>query len=196
MNDTKRRIDWAAVKARLRTLQAGPDRSSARLEAVYRQRAQDLAARIDQAGPVIGRVQVLAFTVGVERYGLPLTELAGVLPLTRWTPVPGGPAELLGVINHRGHICSVLDLARLLTTSRDRQGALPDGRGSYILLLRRPGREIGLRVDGIDAIREVAPDALVAIDTRYAEHRTRDGLTLLRAESIRIHPLLAEESSP
>ncbi len=130
--------------------------------------------------------------------------------MTRCTLVPGAPAELLGVINHRGRICSVLDLVGLLglpprATSRSEKSAT----GSYILLLRRPGGEVGLCVEWIEGIRPIAPGDLVALGelapqgtaehqpaARFAEHRTRDGVTLLKADSIRAHSILQEESSP
>ena len=205
MSATKQRLDWQAVKKRLAVLQAAPEQSATDLEQVYRRRTVELASRLEQARPATGTFPVLAFTLGPERYGLALTELAGVLPLTRWTPVPGAPAELLGVINHRGRICCVLDLARLL--------GLPPreslSEGAYILLLRGPGREVGLRVDSIEAIRKIAPDELMPLGEMapqgtvefrpigsFAEHRTRDGLTLLLAAAIHLHPILDEESSP
>ena len=205
MSKKKRRFNWETVRARLRTLQAGPEQGAARLEEVYRRRTLELASRLEQVGPAAGMFPVLAFTLGSERYGFALAALAGVLPLTRWTPVPGAPPELLGVINHRGRICSVLDLACLL-------GLPPSttlAHAAYVLLLRNPGREVGLRVDGIEAIRKVASSDLMPLGdlapqgaaqaqpgASFAEHRTRDGLTLLLPEALRVHPILAEESSP
>ena len=183
------------------------------LEAVFRARAIELAARRESA-EVADTLPVLAFVSGGERFGLALTDLVGVLAFGRCTPVPGGPSELLGVINNNGRICSVLDLARLLGLpppaadgSPTRQRTIGGDEAhvaAYILLLRRSGAEIGLRVDSVEAIRQVAPNDLLTLgadatqgraNALSAIQRTRDGLTLLRAEAIWAHPTLAGEPS-
>jgi purine-binding chemotaxis protein CheW len=115
---------------------------------VYRARARQLAAR--SAVSPAPSWPALVFAVGSERICLPVAELAEVLPCARCSPLPGSPAELLGVINVRGHICSVIDLARILgvTAAGDRSSGL-------IVLVRHAGTEVGLRVDHVDRIEPI-----------------------------------------
>jgi purine-binding chemotaxis protein CheW len=58
--------------------------------------------------------QYLTFLLGEEEYGIPVLEvreIVGVLPIT---PLPGADPSVLGVVNLRGSVISVIDLrARL-----------------------------------------------------------------------------------
>ncbi len=157
MSATSGPVDWEAVRARLRQRAEGagaPEQSRERLEEVFRARARALADRRASSDPAeeCRALEVLAFEVGGERFGLELTALGGALALRACTAVPGAAAELLGVINHHGQICSVLDLARVLGLD----GPAPAAR--YVLLLRRPGRMVGLAVAAIEGLLRVRPD--------------------------------------
>ncbi len=55
-----------------------------------------------------------AFSVGNERYALPLSSLRAIVPLKLVTPVPLVPAHVLGVLRYEGEIISALSLAALL----------------------------------------------------------------------------------
>jgi purine-binding chemotaxis protein CheW len=163
MRRTSKTIDWDEVRRRVHESQLALERAlnadAGRLEAVYRERADRLAGRRAQAGAPSGAVRVLSFLLGEERYALAFADLAELLPFDGGTPIPGGPAELLGVVNVHGEIRSVVDLGRLL--------ALPGrqaDRGGYVLLVRRAGREVALRVDGIERVELLAADQLAAPD--------------------------------
>jgi purine-binding chemotaxis protein CheW len=172
----------------------GGEKDEARIEAVFRARAAELAARREQAAEPAGTAPALAFALGGERYALPLADLAGVLPLGRLTPVPGAPPELLGLINGRGRVCCVVDLARLLGLP-----AQPPDVPGFVVLLRRPGGAVGLRVGAVESIRRVAPRELVPVAVPglgETAGRAADGLTLLRGPSIWGHPIFAAGESP
>ena len=196
MTTKKRRIDWEELRARLS--KTADDGVGDRLAVVYRQRAVELAARREQAQEKAGTVAVLTFRLGGERYGLALTSLAGVLPLERWTPVPGSPPELLGVINHKGQICSVLDLARLLGLPTTVPHAEHVEESAYVLLLRAPGREVGLAVGPLEGLVRVPPRAGLGEEEAgpYLETLTPDRLRILSAKAILSHPVLLESSRP
>jgi chemotaxis signal transduction protein len=59
-------------------------------------------------------VWVAAFSVGNERYALPLSSLRAIVPLKLVTPVPLVPAHVLGVLRYEGEIVTALSLAALL----------------------------------------------------------------------------------
>jgi purine-binding chemotaxis protein CheW len=157
----KPRIDWDSIRARLEASEAALDATLAadpeRLARVYAQRAAQLAARRREANE--GETwPALAFTLGAERFCLPLSVIAQVLPLVGCAPTPGGPPELLGVMNVRGEICSVLDLARLLNLP-----LAADRPRGYVVLVRHEGRDVGLRVDEVERIENLTPETLVAL---------------------------------
>ena len=158
-----RKIDWESVRSGLQLQQETLARSEVldadRLERVYRDRAAAFAARREGVEEKNDAWPALVFRVGDQRYCCPLSALAEVLPWARCTAVPGANSSLLGVMNVRGEIRSVLDLARLLKINV----AGERSRG-YVLLARHAGREVGLWVDEIEKIENVSPDTLIAIE--------------------------------
>jgi len=86
---------------------------------------------------------VLVVSVGEELFGLSLARVAAVLTAEPPCPLPGGPAEVLGLRARAGRIHAVLDLARLL-------GVAGGDAGGHDVLLRGPaaggGRRLALRV--------------------------------------------------
>jgi purine-binding chemotaxis protein CheW len=160
MSTPRQAIDWEEVKRRLqassRALERALHPDVERTEAVFRQRAARLAQRRAQAEAPAGTLRVLVFALGEERYALDLSDLTELLPFTGCTPVPGGPPPLLGVLNVHGEIRSVVDLGRLLDLP-----ARDGGTGGYVLLIRRHGREVTLRVDRLEGIVVLAADELM-----------------------------------
>lgn len=188
-------IDWAAVRQRLEASESALDAaltvSPERLETVYRERAAALAGRRVRTAPV-GR-RVLVVEIGAERYGLDFADLAGVLPFDACTPVPGGPPELLGVMNVGGEIRSILDLGRLLG-----RPAGPE-RPGYVLLVRAAAQSAALAVDRLDTVRLVAPGETVTPDERsdgrYVTGLTADAVRLLDTAAVLAHPVFHSPST-
>jgi purine-binding chemotaxis protein CheW len=149
-------LDWEAVRGRLadaeRRLAATLAYDEARTEALWRRRAQTLAARPTTAAP-IEPATVMTFLLGRERYALPVGALGQVVPAAGVVPVPGAPPAVLGVANLRGEVGTVWDLARLL--------GLPAGEGGHILVLAR-NPQIGLRADHVEGTEEIDLGALAA----------------------------------
>jgi purine-binding chemotaxis protein CheW len=103
-----------------------------------------------QRAPVSPGMSTVIFWLGEERYAIDLKDLAEVLPCTDCTPVPGTPARFLGVVNVHGQLRSVLDLSVVLGVPRR------DGNGSgFVLMLSHRCQGIGLRVDGVEDLREI-----------------------------------------
>jgi chemotaxis signal transduction protein len=75
---------------------------------------------------------VAEFTLGGERYALPLAALRAAFPLKTLTPVPLAPPHVIGVLRHQGQILAALSLASLL-------GDLSWSRDPNMLLVVDPG---------------------------------------------------------
>ena len=144
-------IDWNAVRGRLRkseeALQETLSDSPARMKIVFRQRAAQLRKR-EAKTSVSTPIAALVFRVGEERHAIALSELTEVLAFRDCTPVPGSAPQFLGVINLRGEIRPVLDLARILCGN----GAAKSG---VVLILRR---QAALKVDSAEELRDMQPD--------------------------------------
>ena len=174
MND--KRIDWDAVKLRMAEAEALIGRSlepdPVRIAELLHQRA-------------VPTERVLGFWLGDEHCGLEITTVAEIQPYQRCTPVPGQAAELLGVVNLRGRIRPVLDLAGMVGS----KGTTAEG--GYVLFLRTGSGEIGARVDRVEAVRSIRLDELTDVSrgsgqlaSRFAKGITRDSLILLDAEAV------------
>lgn len=57
-------------------------------------------------------IQIVAFSIEGQRYGLPLASVNRVLPMVAVSPLPQAPAVTLGVINLHGDVIPVLDIRR------------------------------------------------------------------------------------
>jgi purine-binding chemotaxis protein CheW len=193
-------IDWDDVKRRLREREAALERASTadpeRVAEVHARRAAELAARRTATIAAVAALRVLVFTLGAERHAIDFADLVEMLPFTACTPVPAAPPALLGVINLRGEIRSVLDLGRLLDLPA------PDiGGPGYILVVRHRGHETALRVDAIDKVRAVALEELAlpedeagAAAPPHLRGITPDGLRVLSTEALFAHPIFRQAS--
>jgi purine-binding chemotaxis protein CheW len=81
---------------------------------ILRTRAKELAMPAETQIRGAHLVEILEFTLGQERYAFPSLYVREVFPLTEITPLPGLPSHVLGVVNVRGRILSVMDIRRLL----------------------------------------------------------------------------------
>jgi purine-binding chemotaxis protein CheW len=159
---------------------------------VLKLRARRLAAARMLAEDKPQGLAVLCFAIAGETYALPLSELSEVMPLASWTPVPGLSQQLLGVTNVRGEIRPVLNLHAMLTLPEPGEGAR-----AYVVFLRLPGREVGLRVDGLSRIRFIDADTLTVpheaangLPQRFVAGITPETLILLDARQIQAMDVL------
>lgn len=128
---------------------------SARMEKIFRQRAERLALRPLGENAFGATLSVLTFYLGKERYGIEMTSLTAVTALSQISPLPGSRSEVVGVIPWRGKIRTVVSLTRLL-------GLAPDEKSTEeseytLLLMRRQSGEIGLKVGSVDSIESIDP---------------------------------------
>lgn len=130
----------------------GADNGS--LEALFRRRAARLARPPEEQAR--RGAAVLSAAIGPARLAVRLTGLAEVMPLQRWSPVPGWPPALLGVAARRGNPLPVVDLHHLL--GHPAPGA---DSAAYLLLARCPGGLYGLRVEALGEVLHIDMDALI-----------------------------------
>ena len=77
--------------------------------------------------------------------------------------LPRRAGALAGVVGHEGRLLPVLDLARWVDVGvapADRAGAAAPAR---VLILHAAGRTIGLKVDSVDGLAEVAPQDITRL---------------------------------
>ncbi len=117
------------------------------------------AAEAAAADLVVHRL--LLFAVGGHVYGCEISAVREIIPFRRATRLPGAPPYVVGLINLRGTIVTVLDLGlRLGESDVDRVG------GSIILVDFR-GKLVGI---GVDEVRDVQPLAERDVEAATGEH--------------------------
>ncbi len=138
-----------------------------------------ILARTPEAEPAGPMVDLLVLSLGKERYGVELHHVEEIQPLRGLTPVPGTPRGWSGVVNLRGRLHTVLDLAAYLGLSEPRgnpeaaQIVVASGAGLTVALLvdevaeviRIRHDEIGpATADSREIIRGITPSLLTVLD--------------------------------
>jgi purine-binding chemotaxis protein CheW len=123
-------------------------------ERTLRERAATLA-RAPAAEARGEQTAVLVFRLGDEEYAVELRLLEAVQRTAGLTPVPCTPPYIAGILNVRGEIVTVLDLAAALGLAR---GALADDE--RVLLAALPQGRAGFLVGEVLGHRSLALDEL------------------------------------
>lgn len=100
-------------------------------------------------------LEVLEFRLASERYALESRLVLEVQPLREFTPLPGTPPFVLGIVNVRGRILPVLDLKKFFDLPE--QGLTDLHR---IILVRGNDLELGILADIIVGVRSIAVESL------------------------------------
>lgn len=96
------------------------------------------------ANPQDEVIQWVTFKLEGEAYGINVMQVQEVLRVTEITPVPGAPSYILGIINLRGNVVTVLD-------TRMRFG-LPQHEtddASRIVIIESNSNVLGILVDSV-----------------------------------------------
>jgi purine-binding chemotaxis protein CheW len=95
-------------------------------------------------------IQLVTFRLQDETYGINVMHVQEVLRITEIAPVPGAPDYILGIINLRGNVVTVID-------TRLRFG-LPDGEAtdsSRIVIIESDKQVVGIMVDAVAEVVEL-----------------------------------------
>jgi len=99
--------------------------------------------------------QWVTFRLGEEIYGIDVLQVQEVLRITEISPVPGAPDYVLGIINLRGNVVTVID-------ARNRFGLPPkeSDDASRIIVVDAFEKVVGLLVDNVSEVAYV-PDSQI-----------------------------------
>jgi len=95
-------------------------------------------------------MQWVTFYLGDEKYGINVMQVQEVLRVTEIAPVPGAPSYVLGIINLRGNVVTVID-------TRNRFG-LPSKEtddSSRVVIIETESHIIGILVDSVAEVVEL-----------------------------------------
>lgn len=109
---------------------------------------------IEEAGEIPTEPLLLA-AAGGRWFGIPLEAVREIVTARPFTPLPGAPAAICGVINLRGKVLTVVDLGTSLHLPR--ASASDDHR---VVVLEQGGRAVGLAVAEVAQILRMDPSTL------------------------------------
>ena len=109
-------------------------------------------------------LQIVAFGVGRETFGLPISAVREIVRVPTITSVPNAPDFIQGVINLRGRIIPVVDLR---TRLGDRESQLT--KKSRVVIAECAGRLIGLIVNFASEVLRVSPSSIETLGDVFGQ---------------------------
>ncbi|HMQ23321.1 MAG TPA: CheW domain-containing protein, partial [Planctomycetota bacterium] len=111
-----------------------------------------------------GLEEVVVVGVGTTSLGLPLDRVHEITrPLER-TPVPRGGDHILGVVNLRGDIVTLLDLGMILFNR-----ACTDEKSGRTVIVQDDEERIGLRIDRVGDVVELPLTSIERLPTHVPD---------------------------
>ncbi len=187
-------IDWSEVKQRLEAARIAIEHIWAptveETNRILKERAQTLAREAVPTEAADAGIEVVEFTLAHEQYAVASEYVSEVYPLEDITPLPCTPSFVLGIVNVRGEILSVIDIKKFFD--------LPD-KGltdlNKVIVLKSEDMVFGIVADAISGVRrirraEIQPSlpTLTGIRADYLQGVTAERVVVLDAGK-----LLADE---
>lgn len=111
----------------------------------------DLTQKTDGAAPR----ELISFLIGDQEFCVDIMTVREIRGWSPATPLPHAPAYVRGVINLRGAVLSIVDLAARLGLPATE----PTAR-AVVIVAQMSGRVVGLLVDAVTGILTVTADAV------------------------------------
>lgn len=113
-------------------------------------------------------MQLVTFRLKDETYGINVMQVQEVLRVTEIAPVPGAPGYVLGIINLRGNVVTVVD-------TRTRFG-LPTTEvddASRIVIIESDNQVVGIMVDSVAEVVELHHSEIESVPSVGNEEASR-----------------------
>jgi purine-binding chemotaxis protein CheW len=170
------------------TDRSDPDEMLRILQARARELARPLGSDV-----VPETTSLLVVEVGHERYAVDVDAVREIKPLAGITPLPGLPSFWTGLVNLRGNLVPVLDLATYLALPATRErGAEPK-----LVFVAQEGIEVALVVDAVREIQhtlvaDLGPSVSGGEEgVRIVRHVTKDLVSVLDLGYLLADPALS-----
>lgn len=116
--------------------------------------------------------QLVVFSVKNEEFGVDITQVKEIVKLLEITYVPKAPSFIEGVINLRGQIAAIVDLAKRLGFE-----PAPRGEATRIIVVEIGNNLVGMIVDSVSEVLKISSDNIdevpTLIETEVPEHYIR-----------------------
>ena len=181
---------WEEIRRRMeeagKALERGFEPSPEEKIDILRARAEKLARETRTAEESDAPLEVVEFLLSDERYAVELTHIREVCQLKDYTALPSAPAFVLGIINVRGKILSLVDLKKFFDLSAQGIGDL-----SRVIILESDEMEFGIIADEILGMSSIpvktlqtSLPTLTGIRADYLKGITGDRTVILDGEKL------------
>jgi len=185
-----KKIEWDEVHRRLERTQEVLERGLAptlkEKKRILKQRAKALSREPEMEEETQDYIEVVEFLLANEKYGIESSYVREVYPLTEIVSVPCTPSFLLGVINVRGQILSVIDIKKFFDLPEKGLADL-----NKVIIIRNEKMEFGILADVILGTLsiplnelQVSLPTLTDIRAKYLKGVAKERVTILDAEKI------------
>lgn len=192
----KKKIDWDEIRRRISSIDLSKGASVKERDKILKARAKALAAGDFVEKPDKDTItEVVEFMLAYEKYGIASEYISEIYPLSELTALPCTPPFVLGIINARGKIMSVIDIKKFFGLPEKGLSDL-----NKVVVLRKDEMEFGILADSILSVRNIEESelepglpTLTGIREEYLKGITRDrtvildGGKLLADNSIIVH---------
>jgi purine-binding chemotaxis protein CheW len=184
-------IDWDEIVKRMESALAAIDQISTltpeEKRGILKARARSLAGgQKDAKEQARAVLEVVEFLLADERYAIETSFIREIFPLGEITPLPCTPAFIVGIINFRGQILSVIDIKKFFDLDESNSGDL-----KKLLIVRDEESEMGFLADDIVGSRsilleEIQPSlpTLTGIREEYFRGVTNERIAILDVAKI------------
>lgn len=152
------RIDWNRVHERIAKTSAAIEKgfspSPEERQRILKARA-DVLSRESELEEDAELVETVEFMLADEHYGIESHYVSEVYPLKDYTPIPCAPPFVLGLLNIRGRIISVIDIRKFFDMPGNGVSEL-----SSVLIIRDDKMEFGILADSILGVRKIAVERI------------------------------------
>ncbi|MBN1781632.1 purine-binding chemotaxis protein CheW [bacterium] len=153
---------------------------------ILKERAKELSEVPADDGIEENSIEVIEFVLAYEKYAIESSYIDEVYPMKDFTVVPGTPSFVLGIINLRGRILSVIDIRRFFDLPVKGLSNL-----NRVLVVKTSEMELGILSDFILGVRRLprkdihpALPTLTGIRAKYLHGVTDEGLVVLDVQKM------------
>ena len=158
-NSITHEFDWKSIHQKVNDLkdffESGKTKTSDSLNELLEERAKEYSKVFESDEQNRASIEIVEFILAKERYGIETKFVGEVLQIKDLTPVPCTPSFILGIINLRGKIISVIDLKKFF--------GMPDKGISdlnKVIIVQNEVMEFGILADLIPGVSKISTDEL------------------------------------
>ncbi len=149
-------------------------------------RALALAKEQQQKKEDLESIEIIEFTLSSETYAVESAFVREVYPLKDFTPLPGVPSFIPGIINVRGQILPIVELNKFFNLPGKGLGEL-----NKVIILHKDDMELGILADAVHGTQTIplkdilpTPPTVTGIGEKYLRGVTKAHIVILDAENI------------